>query len=298
MACAEAGCRMLCHAMNLTPAPLLFLHANGYPVGVYRAFLNELSAERTVYSVDAIGVGARQRPPHGWGSMLQQVLTHIGTLPAGPLDLVGHSMGGWLAAMAAARLPERRCRAVLIDAPLVLGWRAALVSTARATGLTWKVGPAPVAARRRHRWPSREAARQHLGGKAFVQRWAPGVLDDFLDAGLCADPAGGFTLVIPRETERDIYATLPHREALGAVCRLRARGTLPGFVAGRDSEELRLAGREQNRRFWGANWIELPTGHLVPMEAPEMCARAVADMLAHRLPGLGGGQGSSARSPA
>ncbi|MBL8466270.1 alpha/beta fold hydrolase [Methyloversatilis discipulorum] len=265
--------------MNIPSSRLLFLHANGYPAGVYRAFLDPLAARCTVDAIDAIGTEARHRPGHGWRRMRVQVMERIEALPDGRLVLVGHSMGGYLAAMAAARLPQRVSQVVLIDSPMVLGWRATLVSAAKATGLTWKLGPAPVAARRRNHWASREEARAHLGGKDFVQRWAPGVLDDFIRAGLHEHPGGGVTLAIPRETERDVYATIAHRDALLAVRRLRARGTPVGFITGSHSEETRLAGREQNRRFWGRDWVELPTGHLVPMEAPEACAGAVLSFL-------------------
>lgn len=279
--------------MNIPPSRLLFLHANGYPAGVYRAFLGLLATRFTVDVIDTIGTEAQHRPGHGWRRMRAQVIDCIEALPAGPLVLVGHSMGGYLAAMAAARLPHRVAQVVLIDSPMVLGWRATLVSAAKATGLTWKLGPAPVAARRRNHWGSREEARAHLGGKDFVQRWAPGVLDDFIRAALHEHPGGGVTLAIPRETERDVYATIAHRDALRAVRRLRARGTPVGFVTGRHSEETRLAGREQNRRFWGRDWVELPTGHLVPMEAPEACAQAVLEMIER----AGDAAGGNARRP-
>ncbi len=69
-----------------------------------------------------------------------------------------------------------------------------------------------------------------------------------LKAGLRDDPAGGVTLTIPRDTERDIYATLAHREALRALRQLRRRGVPVGFVAGGRSEEIRLAGRDDPAR--------------------------------------------------
>lgn len=276
----ESVSRYAFRTMNIPSPPVLFLHANGYPAGVYRAFLHELAVCRKVLAIESIGVDEAYRPGRGWRRMLAQVISHIEALPPGPLVLVGHSMGGYLAAMAALRLPSARIEhVVLIDSPMVLGWRGALMTAAHATGMSWRIGPAPVAARRRHHWSSREEARRHLGAKPFVQRWAPGVLDDFIAAGLTDHPAGGVTLTIPRETEREVYATLAHREAIRAVRRLRARGTPVGFVAGSHSDETRLAGRAQNRRFWGRDWTEVPAGHLVPMEAPAACAKAVLDAL-------------------
>jgi pimeloyl-ACP methyl ester carboxylesterase len=266
--------------MNTSPAPILFLHANGYPAGVYRVFLQGIAAVHPVSAIDMIGVDRAYRPGRGWHRMLNQVVAHIESLAQPRVVLVGHSMGGYLAAMAALRLPKRVEQVVLIDSPVVMGWRGALVSVTHATGLSRRIGPAPIADRRRRHWPSREEARRHLGAKAFVQRWAPGVLDDFIAAGLRDDPAGGVMLTFPRETERDIYATLAHREAASALRRLRKRGVPVGFVAGSESEEVRLAGLEQNRRFWGPDWVEVPGGHLIPMEVPDACAQAVLARIA------------------
>ncbi|WP_439537623.1 alpha/beta fold hydrolase [Methyloversatilis sp.] len=260
--------------------PVLFLHANGYPAGVYRQFLAALARHHPVSAIDVIA--AAHGPGRGWRNLLTQVLARVDALPDEPLVLVGHSMGGYLAAMTAARRPTRVAQVVLIDAPLVGGWRSAVLTASHASGLSRRFGPAPIAARRRMHWPSRDDARQHLAGKPFVQRWAPGVLDDFLAAALTDHPDGGVTLTIAREAERDIYATLAHRAALRAVRTLRRRGTPIGFVAGSQSEELRLAGRDANRAFWGEDWHELDTGHLVPMEAPQACAAAVHALLGER----------------
>ncbi|MFH1813341.1 MAG: alpha/beta hydrolase [Pseudomonadota bacterium] len=257
--------------------PVLFLHANGYPAGVYRQFLAALARHHPVDAIDVIA--AAHGPGRGWRNLLTQVLVRVDALPDEPLALVGHSMGGYLAAMTAARRPTRVAQVVLIDAPLVGGWRGAVLTASHASGLSRKMGPAPIAARRRMHWPSREDARRHLADKPFVQRWAPGVLDDFLAAALTDHPDGGVTLTIAREAERDIYATLAHRAALHAVRTLRQRGTPIGFVAGSQSEELRLAGREQNLRFWARDWVEVAGGHLIPMEAPQACARAVIKLI-------------------
>ena len=75
--------------------------------------------------------------------MRAQVMECIQALPDGPLVLVGHSMGGYLAAMAAARLPQRVVQVVLIDSPMVLGWRATgrvtLSLSAYPSGGSWDV---------------------------------------------------------------------------------------------------------------------------------------------------------------
>lgn len=224
-----------------------------------------------------------------WRRMREQVIEQLVTATAADADgcgttaMVGHSMGGYLALMAAGyRLPARH-PVVLIDSPIPAFGRAALLSLAQRTGLIHRVGPAPVAARRRNAWPDLDEAKSFFAGKSFVQRWAPGVLDDFVAHAL-RDRAGShgasITLRISREEERDIYAHLPHRDAARALQRLRASGVTVAMVAGKQSVEMKMAGWQANRRLFRGNLITLDAGHLVPLEAPRACAEAVMSLLA------------------
>ena len=272
---------------------VLFLHANGYPAAVYRRFLERLARSVEVVPIAILETAPSTPPVLRWRRLREQVIGELARIAAadgsatGPraaaTALVGHSMGGYLALLAACHLLPARHPVVLIDSPIPAAGRGALLSLVQRTGLAYRLGPAPVAARRRHTWRDREEARDFFAGKAFVQRWAPGVLDDFLAHALrdeTRDEAGHVTLRIPREEERDIYAHLPHRDAARALRRLRAAGLPVGFVAGRQSAEMRMAGWQANRRLFGARMVTLDTGHLVPLEAPEACAEQVMNLLA------------------
>ncbi len=266
---------------------LLFLHANGFPAGVYRQFLDRLSTEVQVLPLAVLETGAATPAALRWRRMREQVEERLLALDAaGPgTALVGHSMGGYLALMAAARALPAGHPIVLVDSPILGPGRSAVLSFVQRTGLIAKLGPARVASRRRHTWRDRAEARAFFGSKPFVRRWAPGVLDDFIEHGLRDLPpplgtdAAGTTLRIPREEERDIYAGLPHREATRALHRLRAAGNPVGMIAGKASEEMRMVGWEHNRRLFGDRFIALDGGHLLPLEAPEECARAVLALL-------------------
>ena len=50
-------------------------------------------------------------------------------------------------------------------------------------------------------------------------------------------------------------------------------------IAGAQSQEMKMAGWRANRRLFGAQMVTLPTGHLVPFEAPQDCAQAVLALL-------------------
>jgi pimeloyl-ACP methyl ester carboxylesterase len=266
---------------------ITFLHANGYPSGVYRQFFAALRQHATVHAPALLETAPDSAAHRRWPMMLDQALDALQALPADTSRkqsatprhvLVGHSMGGYIALQAAARHIDEIRDVVLIDAPIPTGWRANVLTLAQLTGLAYKSGPAPIAARRRDTWPSREAAREFFAGKAFVQWWADGVLDDFIEHAI-VDIKAGVTLKVPRDTERDIYAHIVHRSALKALRRLQRGGVNVSFIAGERSDELRLAGIEENERLFAPRFTRLPTGHLVPMEAPQACADAVLNAL-------------------
>jgi pimeloyl-ACP methyl ester carboxylesterase len=268
---------------------LVFLHANGFPGGVYRRFIARLSTRVAVEAMPLIEEAGMTPPSRRWPAMVRAVVEYL-QAPArssASVALVGHSMGGYLALMAARQIRARVTGIVLIDAPMVTGWRSAVLSAAQVTGWAHRAGPAPVAARRRFEWDSARAAHEFFATKTFVRRWAPGVLEDFVDHGLRALDDGRVTLTVAREVERDIYAELAHRRALTAFRELREHRVAIGFIAGARSEEMRLAGRQQNRRLFHSHWRELPTGHLVPMERPDECADAVLDLLGIGRPAAG-----------
>lgn len=260
---------------------ITFLHANGYPAGVYRQFLDVLKAHADVSAPDILETAPDCPPRKRWPVMLDRALQSMrgGGHGTGKRHVVvGHSMGGYIALQATARHAQLITHVVLIDSPIPTGWRAPLLSFSQATGLAYRAGPAPIAARRRDSWPSREAAREFFAGKAFVKRWAPGVLDDFIEHAI-VDGKDGVTLRVPRDTERDIYAHVAHRSALRALRSLQMRGIKISFIAGEHSEETRMAGAEANARLFAPRFHVMPNGHLIPMEAPQACAEMVLHAL-------------------
>jgi len=263
------------------PAPprprLHFAHANSYPAGTYRQYLDLL---RTRFDVGALELHAHDpRYPvgNGWTALAQELVDHLAARYTAPVILVGHSLGGMLCLMAAKARPELVRCVVLLDSPVVAGWRALLVRTLRGTSLfANRFSPARFSVKRRTVWPDADSAYAHFAGKDLFARWAPGVLRDYMQSGL-KPHRDGVQLTFTREAETAVYLTLPDH-----VGRLVADGfPVPiGFIGGVDSEESRLAGLDPTRRLVGRFFAQLPGGHLFPMESPAAAAQATCDMIA------------------
>ena len=253
---------------------LHFVHANSYPSATYRRFFDHLAAHYTVQALPLHAHDCRYPVTDGWPHLMQELLDDLVARHRAPVILAGHSMGGMLSLMAAKARPDLVRCVVLLDSPVVAGWRALLLRGAKAAGLDRRFGPARFSEKRRNVWPDIEAARAHYAGKPLFAAWAPRVLDDYLDVGLAPHPQG-VTLRFTREAETDVYRTLPHH--LGRLVR---RFPVPvGFIGGAASVECRQAGLAATRRLVGRHFTLLPGGHLFPMEAPGMAADAVHRMV-------------------
>jgi pimeloyl-ACP methyl ester carboxylesterase len=263
--------------------PLLhFSHANSYPAGTYRQLFAALGQWYEVRAFDMHGHDPAYPVDDGWRALTAELVGQLEQYDT-PAILVGHSLGGVLSLLAAHQRPELARCVVMLDSPVVAGWRAALWRLAKLRGWTSRLSPARFSERRRTVWPDAAAAHQHFASKPLFAAWAPGVLDDYLGSGLVPHP-DGVQLRFSREIETGIYRTLPHD--MGAL--LRKPFPVPvGFIGGTHSEELRQAGSAATHRLVGPNLATIEGGHLYPMEQPLVTARETQRMIG-RLLGHGG----------
>jgi pimeloyl-ACP methyl ester carboxylesterase len=256
--------------------PLLhFTHGNSFPAGVYRRFLDGLRDDYDVRATDMVGHDETFPVSDGWPGLVAELIAQLESYPE-PAILVGHSLGGMLSLMAAKQRPDLARCVVMLDSPVVAGWRAWLLRVAKERRWDDSFSPAKASQRRRTVWPDAEAAYQHFVSKPIFAAWAPGVLADYMEHGLMTHP-DGVQLRFSREVETDIYRSLPHH--LGAL--VRPPFPVPiGFVGGDDSVELRQAGLGATRRLVGRHFSEIKGSHLFPMESPELAATLTREMIA------------------
>jgi pimeloyl-ACP methyl ester carboxylesterase len=224
---------------------LVLSHANGFPAGTYRVLLEAWRAAGfTVHALEKFGHDARYPVSGNWPHLRDQLIAFIEAQAGEPAWLVGHSLGGYLSLMAAARRPDLARGVVLLDSPVVSGVLAAAVRFGKLTGIGKRFSPGRVSQRRRQHWPDAESAFRHFAAKPVFARWDPQVLRDYIASGTEPGP-DGHTLSFRREVETEIYDTLPHH--LGRLLRVRPLSGPAAFIGGTQSLEVRRVGLRATR---------------------------------------------------
>lgn len=262
--------------------PLIFFsHANGFPAGTYRKLFEQLAPHYRIAAPDSYGHDPRFPVTDGWRHLVAQAAHELARArrDGEPVILVGHSLGGFLSLMLAAREPAAVSGVVMLDSPVLHGWKAGVLMAAKRIGLASRVPPARIARRRRDHFASADEALAHFARKPVFSRWDADMLRDYVACGLRHGEHGA-GLRFAREVEARIYQTLPHD--LGRVARrLRSRApALPvGFIHGSRSHEVRQVGLGETRRLVGPHIRRVDGGHLFPMERPQVTAAELLALL-------------------
>ncbi len=253
---------------------LVFSHANGFPLPVYRRLLDALRPEFDGTGVLRFGHDPSRPVTVGWPYLVDELTEFVHALPqrSGRVWLVGHSLGGYLSVLAAQKLQARVAGIVLLDSPLISGISAGFVRLGRLTGLDRLVMPLQQTLQRRRHWPDVEAAHAHYAAKAAFARWDPRVLRDYAEHCTTPDGRGQRELLFDRDVEFRIYRSLPTARVAAAAAQLRAP---VAFIAGRKSREVRHVGLGATRALVGPRLTWTAGSHLFPMEAPDETARLI-----------------------
>lgn len=255
---------------------IVFSHANSFPAGTYNVLFRELRARGfTVKAVEKFGHDAGYPVTDNWPHLVQQ----LHDFAAGEVDragepafFVGHSLGGFLGILCAARHPRLARGVLLLDSPLVGGWKSHALRAVKSTPLVGSLTPGAVSRKRRNRWASREEALAHFRHKKAFARWEPQVLADYVAHGT-RDQDGERVLAFDRDVETAIYNTLP--DDLERVLRRHPLRCPAAFIGGLQSVEIGQVGLTMTRRVTQGRMAMLDGSHLFPMEKPLATAAAI-----------------------
>jgi len=263
---------------------VVFSHANSFGAPTYRLLFEELRKRGfAVHAVDQFGHDPRYPVTSNWPHLVQQLLDFAEPLVQqadGPVFFVGHSLGGVLSLMAACQAPKLVRGLVLLDAPILGGWRAAALGMVKRTQLVGAVSPGKISRRRRNQWDSEASALAYFQSKRAFARWHPQVLADYISYGTEDCVIGGQTrrtLRFDRDVETAIYNTLPdNTPTLLKQHPVRCPVT---FIGGLRSAEMKQVGMQLTERVTQRRIMMLDGSHLFPMEKPLATAAAIETAL-------------------
>jgi pimeloyl-ACP methyl ester carboxylesterase len=256
-------------------APLVFAHANGYPPGSYRQFLQALAGQYAVMAYRHRPLWSSEPAPlrADWSRFARDLEQTLAGRGGEPVWMMGHSLGAVVSLLAALRRPELFRGLVLID-PVFLPSRQAL-SMRLASGRALRRLPlVRKTLQRPHRFPDNRAAFDFHRGKRAFARMSDEVLWDYILAG--TRPVGeAVELAWSPAWEAAVYTSVP------LVWPRLLRLKLPTLgLRGEDSEILTdTALRRWARLQPGAELQTCPGGHLLPLEHPLETAGRVLDFL-------------------
>jgi len=255
---------------------IVFSHANSFPAATYGVlFKNLRSRGFSVKAVDKFGHDPQYPVTDNWRHLVQQLHDFAARevdKHGEPAFLVGHSLGGFLSLMCAARHPELARGVLLLDSPLLGGWKATALGAIKRSQLVGSISPGRVSRGRKNRWPDTEAVFEHFRGKKAFAHWDERVLRDYVDR--CThEVEGERALSFDRDIETAIYNTLPHN--LDSLLRRHALKCPAAFVGGLQSEEMRQVGMDMTRQVVRGRITMLDGSHLFPMEKPQATAAAI-----------------------
>lgn len=258
---------------------IVFSHGNSFPASTYGVMLDALRARGfRVEAIEKFGHNPRYPVTNNWPHLVQELVDFVTPLVAqnGPVFLVGHSLGGILSMMLAAQHPALVRGVVLLDAPLIGGWKAKLLKTVKHFPAAEALSPAAVSRKRRDTWPDAAAVLAHFQHKRVFAKWQLQVLHDYVTHGThdVETPNGTRRMLsFERDIESAIYNALPdHLEGYFKRHPLQCKAAL---IGGLQSRELKRVGLDFTRRITKGRVAMVDGTHLFPMEHPEMSAAAV-----------------------
>jgi pimeloyl-ACP methyl ester carboxylesterase len=260
--------------------PLVFSHANSFGAGTYGVLFKALKARGfSVKAIEKFGHDARYPVSNNWTFLVQQLMEFTQAevdKKGAPVFLVGHSLGGFLSLMAAARAPDLVRGVLLLDAPILGGWRATTLGVMKSTQMVKSWSPGAVSRKRRNSWASQEVALAHFQHKKAFAKWDPQVLQDYIAHGTHNEVQGTETrrvLSFDRAVETAIYNTIPH--TLDALLKRHPVKCPVAFIGGTQSVEMKQVGMAMTEKVTKGRIMMLDGSHLFPMEKPQATAAAI-----------------------
>lgn len=257
-----------------------FLHGNGFCARTLEPLSCEIRSQVSGVSdllfTDLPGHGLSPRPTSfqpDWNHMADQVADSIASRSRGPVVGVGHSMGGVITLLAAARFPELFSHIILLDPVLFSAEIILYQRVMRKTGLWSRTKLVNSVRGRRNEWPSKQAMIDSLKTKSLYKDWDVRALSLFAEYGTQRNDDGSVRLACAPDWEGSIFGSYPRglwHAVRGSVVPVHifVASQSYGFISGSVDRACRANGNIRRHDIDGS--------HCFPMEAPETAARRIS----------------------
>ena len=251
---------------------VLLCHATGFHARIWDQVIAGLPGRHCI-AFDARGHGrsSKPEPPYSWRDLGADIAALADSLSLKSSIGVGHSLGGHSVTIGAALRPSAFSALVLLD--------PAILSRDAYHGQLWE--EAAFVRKRRNQWASPDEMFERFHNRRPFDTWNAQVLRDYCDYALRPDGAG-FVLACPPDVEVSIFQ---NNQAVDSniwaeistveipVHVVRAGFQDPSHLM---TGSLTTPGLAASFRR-GKDTLLPEHSHFIPMEAPELSAKFIAD---------------------
>ncbi|MGO1624605.1 MAG: alpha/beta fold hydrolase [Psychrobacter sp.] len=270
-------------ALKSLRRPAHFYGGNGFTVGTYLPLLSELA---TNFEITALAMRGYwyDKPQHRRLTREQDadmLIEFLEKTQCKPIIGIGHSQGATATAIAAAKCPELFSELYLIE-PVTFTKRQATLYNLLPRKLLSTQEPFKSTQKKQSTWNSINDYYHYLRAQRAYKRISDEHLHIFAEQSLAKNPDDSHTLIFAPEQELASYFDAPYIDA--ALKQLSCPYTL---ITGKPTLFINDKVRKQWQKFVPVDsFISLPDyGHLLPMEAPELCAQIICEQFdKHNLP--------------
>ena len=256
-----------------------FYAGNGFTVGTYAPLLKELALNFAISSLAMRGYwydkpDARRLTRKQDADVLIEFLEKT---QDAPIIGIGHSQGATATAIAAARRPDLFSQLYLIE-PVTFTKAQTLFYDLLPRVLKLTREPFKSTLTKQDIWPDIQTFYEHLRAQRAYRRISDEHLQVFAANSLIEHDDGRYSLIFAPEQELANYFGTPHIDK--ALKKLNNINTPYTLITGKPTLFISNKVRKNWQAFVPANNIvSLPDyGHLVPIEAPKLCADTIIDL--------------------
>ena len=253
--------------------PAHFYGGNSFTVGTYSPLLKVLATDFKISSLALRGYwyDKPQRRRLTREQDAEILIEFLEKTQDKPIVGIGHSQGATATAIAAAQRPDLFSQLYLIE-PVTFTKKQARLYNLLPRKLLLSREPFKSTLTKQSTWASIDDYYDNLRAQRAYRRMSDAHLRIFAEQSLSKDAKGSYTLIFAPEQELANYFGAPHIDT--ALKQLSCPYTL---ITGKPTLFINQKVRQQWQKFVPeSNIISLlDYGHLLPMEAPELCAQVI-----------------------